>query len=91
MEIPFIAYSYLPDPRVKSFRAAKIAQAFRASGHEVDVITARLPNEQDFLRTESRRLRVHPPAGGPESATPFLTSQVPLQPLDPGGCGGFIA
>jgi glycosyltransferase involved in cell wall biosynthesis len=59
MKILMIACSYPPDPVVGSFRAAKVAQALRDAGHEVDVITALLPDERSALRVDEPGLRVH--------------------------------
>jgi glycosyltransferase involved in cell wall biosynthesis len=59
MKILMIACSYPPDPFVGSFRADKVARAMRDAGHEVDVITARLPDERAALRVDEPGLRVH--------------------------------
>jgi glycosyltransferase involved in cell wall biosynthesis len=59
MKILMIACSYPPDPFVGSFRADKVARAMRDAGHEVDVITARLPDERNALRVDEPGLRVH--------------------------------
>jgi glycosyltransferase involved in cell wall biosynthesis len=59
MRILLIACSYPPDPVVGSFRAAKLVQAFRSAGHEVDVITSRLPGDAGPFRIDEPRLRVH--------------------------------
>lgn len=57
--VVLIAYSYPPDPIVGAFRPAKLVAALRAAGHEVEVITARLPGETARLRVEEPGLRVH--------------------------------
>jgi glycosyltransferase involved in cell wall biosynthesis len=69
MKILMIACSYPPDPFVGSFRADKVARAMRDAGHEVDVITARLPDERAALRVDEPGLRVHtvPERAGPLS------------------------
>jgi glycosyltransferase involved in cell wall biosynthesis len=59
MKILMIACSYPPDPFVGSFRADKVARAMRDAGHEVDVITARRPDERASLRVNEPGLRVH--------------------------------
>jgi glycosyltransferase involved in cell wall biosynthesis len=59
MRILLLACSYPPDPVVGSFRAAKLARAFRDAGHDVDVITTRLPGEGAELRVDEPQLRVH--------------------------------
>jgi glycosyltransferase involved in cell wall biosynthesis len=59
MRILLLACSYPPDPVVGSFRAAKLARAFRDAGHDVDVVTTRLPGESAELRVDEPRLRVH--------------------------------
>lgn len=59
MNVLLVAYSFPPDPLVGSFRAAKVAAAFRAAGHQVDVLTARLPGESAPVRLDEPDLRVH--------------------------------
>lgn len=59
MRVVLIACSYPPEPVVGSFRAAKLARAFRDAGHDVDVITTRLPGEEGPLRADEPGLRVH--------------------------------
>ncbi len=59
MKIVLIAYAYPPTPVVGAFRAAKVAEAFRREGHQVEVITARLPGESGALRLDEPGLRVH--------------------------------
>jgi glycosyltransferase involved in cell wall biosynthesis len=50
MRILLLAYHFPPDPAVGSLRAAKVAEAFRSRGHQVDVITARRPGERSSRR-----------------------------------------
>lgn len=59
MNVLLVAYSFPPDPLVGSFRAAKVAAAFRAAGHHVDVLTARLPGESAPVRLDEPDLRIH--------------------------------
>lgn len=42
MRVALFAYHFPPDPAVGSLRAAKVAKALTAAGHEVHVITARV-------------------------------------------------
>lgn len=46
MRILLIAYAFPPDPAVGSLRAAKVADALRAAGHEVQVLTAGIGREE---------------------------------------------
>lgn len=59
MRVLLIACSYPPAPVVGSFRAAKLARAFRDAGHEVDVVASRLPDERDAVRLAEPGLCVH--------------------------------
>lgn len=45
MMVVLVAYHYPPDPAVGSLRAVKVARAFCNAGHQVHVVTARLPDE----------------------------------------------
>jgi glycosyltransferase involved in cell wall biosynthesis len=58
VHVLLIAYHFPPDPEVGSLRSAKVAEAFRSAGHEVTVITGRLPGEGP-LRTASPGISVH--------------------------------
>jgi len=58
--VVLIAYHFPPDPAVGSFRAAKVARAFRDAGHRVDVVTAQLPGEAGTRFTGDQALVVHP-------------------------------
>lgn len=60
VRVLLIAYSYPPDPMVGSFRPAKVARALRAAGHDVDVVTARMPGETASVRPAPDGIRVHP-------------------------------
>lgn len=59
MRILLIAHSFPPDPLVGSFRAAKVANAFRSAGHDVEVVTACLPGEWGPFRKIEPGFRVH--------------------------------
>ena len=59
LKILLIAHSFPPAPVVGSFRANKVATAFRDAGHEVDVVTGRLPGERGELRAEEPGFCVH--------------------------------
>ena len=50
MKVLLIAYHFPPDPAVGAQRAGHVADALRAAGHTVKVITARLPGERDQRR-----------------------------------------
>lgn len=58
MKILLLTYHYPPDRAVGAIRPAKVVRAFRDAGHEVEVITARLPGETGDLRHEEPGLRV---------------------------------
>ncbi len=42
-KLVLLSYHYPPSEAVGGLRAEKVVSAFRAAGHEVHVITARLP------------------------------------------------
>jgi len=79
--VVLIAYHFPPDPAVGSLRAAKVARAFRAAGHRVDVVTARLPGETGIRVTEDPELLVHPVTLLPNPAEVFLRLKAWLPPL----------
>jgi len=60
MRVLLLTYHFPPDPAVGSLRAAKVARAFLATGHRVDVVTARLPGETGTRTTTAAGLVVHP-------------------------------
>ena len=64
MNVLLICQAYPPYPVVGALRARKLAEAFRAQGHGVVVVTERLPDEGAGLRIDEPRLRVHTVALG---------------------------
>ncbi len=56
--VVILAYHYPPSREVGGLRAAKVARALRDAGHQVTVVTARLPDETAMLREEQPGLRV---------------------------------
>ena len=58
MKIVFIAYHFPPDPAVGALRAAHVVNALQAAGHDVTVITARLPGERSGRRDAAPGLDV---------------------------------
>jgi glycosyltransferase involved in cell wall biosynthesis len=64
MNVLLISQAYPPYPVVGALRARKLAEAFRAQGHRVVVVTERLPDEGAGLRTDAPDLRVHTVALG---------------------------
>lgn len=56
--VALIAYYYPPSPAVGGLRAEKLARAFQKAGHEVLVITARLPGEKRAIRLREPGLEV---------------------------------
>jgi hypothetical protein len=58
VNVLLIAYAFPPYPIVGSIRAERLAGAFADRGHEVHVLTARLPAEEDRLRSVSPSLTV---------------------------------
>ena len=58
MRILLLAYHYPPDRAVGSLRPAKVAGALRDAGHEVVVVTNRLPSEEGKVRHDEPGLRV---------------------------------
>lgn len=56
--VVLLAYHYPPSNEVGGLRAAKVARALRDAGHQVTVITARLPGEASDLRLEEEGLQV---------------------------------
>jgi glycosyltransferase involved in cell wall biosynthesis len=47
MRVLLVAYHFPPDPQVGALRSGTVAAALRDWGHEVHVVTARLPGETD--------------------------------------------
>jgi len=43
MRVVLISYHFPPDPAVGSLRASKVAEAFRQAGHDVHVVSSRVP------------------------------------------------
>jgi glycosyltransferase involved in cell wall biosynthesis len=78
MRIVLIAYHFPPDPAVGALRAAKLARAFLAAGHGVDVVTARLPAEAAARMTDDAALVVHPVSlfPGPRDIAAWMTSRL---------------
>jgi len=60
MRILLISYHFPPDPAVGALRASHVAEALQAAGHEVTVITARLPGERGRWRPAASGLRIRP-------------------------------
>ena len=58
MNVLLISQAYPPYPVVGALRARKLAEAFRAQGHRVVVVTERLPDEDAGLRVDEPDLRV---------------------------------
>lgn len=58
MRVLLLTYHYPPDRAVGALRPEKVARAFRDAGHEVVVITARLPDETAEDRLRERGLVV---------------------------------
>src|SRR5206468_3605430 len=85
-----IAYHFPPDPAVGALRAAKVAHAFRAEGHRVDVVTARLPGETETRRTEDPALVVHPVTvlSSPRELFARLKARLPAPARSPQGAYG---
>jgi hypothetical protein len=59
MNVLLISQAYPPYPVVGSLRARKVADALRAEGHRVLVITERLPGETNELRQDEPDLQVY--------------------------------
>jgi glycosyltransferase involved in cell wall biosynthesis len=59
MKIILVSVAYPPDPNVGSLRVAKVAEALRGAGHQIVVITARLPGERSSIRASAPGLTVH--------------------------------
>lgn len=59
MNVLLVAHFFPPNPAVGSIRAQRVAQAFRDAGHRVQVVTARLPDEQGSIRVDDSGLIVH--------------------------------
>jgi glycosyltransferase involved in cell wall biosynthesis len=59
-KILLLASAYPPFPVVGSQRAAKLARAFRDGGHEVTVVTTRLPDDQGRGRPAEYGVTVYP-------------------------------
>ena len=67
MKVLLIAYAFPPYPIVGSIRAERLARAFVDAGHDVHVLTARLPDETEPIRShgpgptvEAVRTWLHP-------------------------------
>lgn len=85
MKILLIAYHFPPDRAVGGLRAAKVAEAFRQRGHEVKVITARLPEESSRRSSAPGMLiRTVKPWPGPRDFWAWLKrSRQPKAPSAP--------
>ncbi len=59
MRVLLISHAFPPDPEVGALRTAKVSEALAAAGHQVAVITARLPGETQAIRPASRGITVH--------------------------------
>jgi glycosyltransferase involved in cell wall biosynthesis len=59
VKILLFAYHFPPDPAVGAIRPSRVAEAFVAAGHHVEVVTARLPGEEGRIRRSTDRLTVH--------------------------------
>ena len=64
MHVLLIAQAYPPYPAVGALRAQKVAQALRAQGHTVSVLTERLASDDAAVRVDEPGLRVHAVAIG---------------------------
>jgi hypothetical protein len=79
MRVVLIAYHYAPDHTVGSLRAANVAHAFVGAGHRVDVVTVRLPADDERRRPRDHRgLMVHSvaPMPSPRDVIASLKSQI---------------
>jgi glycosyltransferase involved in cell wall biosynthesis len=59
MNVLLISQAYPPFPVVGALRARKVAEALRAQGHRVVVITQRLPQDRNELREDVPDLQIH--------------------------------
>ena len=57
-KILLLTFYYPPSPAVGALRAQKVARAFQRAGHEVLVLTARLPGETEAVRHQEPGLTV---------------------------------
>ena len=58
MRVLLLTYHYPPDRAVGALRPAKVAHAFREAGHEVTVVTNRLPSDNGTIRLDEVGIRV---------------------------------
>ena len=58
MKIGLVAYAFPPFPASGAARAENVARALQAAGHDVFVVTSRLPGERKNHRVEEPGLRV---------------------------------
>lgn len=58
MKILFVAFAYPPFPAVGALRAMRIVERLTAAGHEVLVLTARLPGDETKVRVDTAALVV---------------------------------
>lgn len=58
MHVLIVAYHFPPDRAVGALRPARIAEALRAAGHRVSIITAKLPGEVQPIRPAAAGMAV---------------------------------
>src|SRR5882672_6643596 len=59
MRVLLLSQAFPPDPEVGALRSAKVSEALAAAGHQVEVVTTRLPGEAQAVRPAGRGVTVH--------------------------------
>ena len=59
MRVLLLGHAFPPDPEVGSLRAAKVSEAYAAAGHEVHVVTTRLPGDSHGIRAARPGITLH--------------------------------
>src|SRR5687768_11429388 len=85
MNVLLISQAYPPYPIVGAHRARKLAEAFRAQGHRVVVVTERLPGEGPGPRLDEPGLCVRTVALGDRYRTRATRAMLRLSRLGGGG------
>lgn len=91
MNVLLISHPFPPFPVSGALRAAKVARALQARGHNVVVVTSRLPGEPRRLRVDEPGLRVQPVTTIPHPRHLYVFAKTHLRrngPAVPGGNRG---
>lgn len=85
MRVLLLSHAFPPHPEVGALRAAKVAEAFAAAGHSVEVVTSRLAGEVAPVRVSRERITVHPVRAIPHPRQAYLLAKSWLRRNGKGG------